>query len=71
MLNISSQNGVIVSTGKGKEVTINGEKIETPKGMRINSTSIVDGKVYIGGYEFIPAQKKFKRTFKALWHLFF
>jgi len=69
-MNISMQNGISVSSGNGK-VIINGENIPLPNGMKTDSQSVVNGKVYIGGYEFFPKTKSFKRTVLALFHLFF
>ena len=39
--------------------------------MKKNSQTIVNGKVYIGGYEYFGKEKKFKRTFMSIWHLWF
>ncbi len=69
-MNISISDGVSVSSRNGN-VTINGEKIPLPRGMKTNSQSVINGKVYIGGYEFFPESKTFKRTLKALWHMIF
>jgi len=69
-MNISTQNGVFVSLGNGK-VIINGESIPLPKGMKTDSQSVINGKVYIGGYEFFPENKTFKKTLKALWYMVF
>ncbi len=69
-MNISISNGIAVSSGNGK-IVINGETIPTPKGMKTNSQTIINGRVYIGGYEFISETKSFKRTLTALFHLWF
>jgi len=69
-MNISMQNGVSVSSGNGK-VIINGENIPLPNGMKTDSQSVVNGKVYISGYEFFPETKSFKKTIKALWYMVF
>ena len=66
-MNISTQNGVSVSFNSGK-VIINGENIALPKGMTTNFQTIIDGKIYIDGYEFFPESKTFKKTLKAFWH---
>ena len=69
-MSVVIQNGNCVTTNKN-EVIINGEKIQIPKGMKTNSQSIINGKVFIGGYEYFPKSKKFKRTLRALWELLF
>lgn len=55
-------NGVMCANGR---VWINGEEIVTPKGLNTNVLVNVDGKIYVGGYEFIKAEKRFKRTLRA------
>ena len=69
-MNTTIFNGRSVSSGRDG-VYIDGEKIETPKGMRTNFQSVINGHVYVGGYEFIEKEKKFKRTFWAMWHMLF
>lgn len=69
-MNISNQNSIVVVSG-ANGVFINGEKIEVPTNMNKNSQTIVNGKVYIGGYEYFGKEKKFKRTFMSIWHLLF
>lgn len=64
-MNTSSANGLTVSCGNGK-VIINGEEIPIPNGMKLGSQAIIDGKVFIGGYEFFPEEKIFRKTLKAL-----
>jgi len=56
---------------KNNQVFINGEQIKTPKRMNTNNQTIVNGKIYIGGYEYIKEKKEFKRTLTAIWHLLF
>lgn len=65
-MSTTMQNGITVITNKN-EVIINGEKIQTPKNMKTNSQTIINGKIFINGYEYFPKLKKFKRTFRALW----
>ena len=64
-MSVARQNGLTVITDKNK-VIVNGEKIPLPKGMNTNSVSLMNGKVYIGGYEYIPKEKKFKRTLNSV-----
>lgn len=63
--------GVCVSTTKRGEVFINGKQIPTPKGMNTNSSTVINGRVFIGGYEYNFQKRKFERTLLAMWHLFF
>lgn len=49
------------------EIWINGAKINKPS--KCNKTTIINGKVYVDGYEYKDGQ--WKRTLKALWHLIF
>lgn len=69
-MSVINQNGNSVITSKN-EIIINGEKIPMPKGMKTHSQSIINGKIYIDGYEYFPKSKKFKRTLRALWELLF
>ena len=54
----------------GKDVYINGEKLPSPpiKSDYVNVTTI-DGQVFINGFEWKNGE--WKRTAKALWHLWF
>lgn len=70
MINISNQNGICVTTSKDK-IVVNGEEIEIPKGMKTNSQSIINGRIFICGFEYFPKLKKFKRTFRAMWEYIF
>lgn len=58
-------NGVMVLN---KDVRIDGKKLP-PCPAKHNSTTIINRKVYIGGYEW--KNGKWKRTWRALWHLMF
>lgn len=69
-MNISVQGGSSVVTSKGK-VFIDGKEIPLPKGMKTGSQSVINGKVYIDGYEYFPAEGIFKKTLKALFHKYF
>jgi hypothetical protein len=68
-MNISSQNNVVI-TSKNK-IIINGEEINIPKNISTNSQTIINGRIFIGGYEYFPKLKKFKRTLRAMWELLF
>ena len=65
MNNIQINNNCVVC---GNKVTINGVTLPPVPSKGYNST-IIDGKVYIDGYEF--KNGKWCRTLKALWHLLF
>ena len=64
------QDGNSIITTKDK-IIINGEEIKIPAHIKTNSTTIINGRVFLGGYEYIPKTKEFKRTLRALWELFF
>lgn len=64
-------NNYMVSEGTtviGNRVIINGEELP-PCPAKGYTSAIIDGKVYIDGYEF--KRGKWRRTLKALWHRFF
>ena len=52
----------------GNKVAINGVELPPVPSSGRNST-VIDGKVYIDGYEF--KNGKWRRTLRALWHLLF
>lgn len=58
-------NGVMVCHGY---VMIDGKRLP-PCPAKHDNTTVVNRKVYIGGYEF--KNGKWKRTLKALWHNLF
>ena len=58
-------NGVMICHGV---VMIDGKRLP-PCPTKGNSTTIINRKVYIGGYEF--KNGKWKRTLKALWYNLF
>lgn len=60
------KNSQIIS-GDGKLI-LNGKEIPNPPGNR-NNITMVDGKVYIDGYEF--KDKTWQRTLMALYHKYF
>jgi hypothetical protein len=66
MSNVCISDGVVVN---GRHITVNGETFEIPHYIKGNNQSIIDGKIFIDGYEFKDG--KFKRTLKALWHMCF
>lgn len=65
MHNIQINNNTIV---KGNQVWINGNPLPSAPCKGHNST-VIDDKVYLDGYEF--KNGKWKRTFRAFWHLWF
>ena len=52
----------------GNRVWINGEEFP-PCPSNGHNTTQINGKVYIDGYEY--KKGKWRKTFKALWHLWF
>ena len=58
-----------IVNSKEKWIEINGIKYQFPKKIKGYSVSQIDNHIFIDGYEFING--KFKRTLKALYHLFF
>lgn len=65
MNNIQISNGTVVI---GNRVTIDGIELP-PCPTKGRCTTIINGKVYIDGYEFVNG--KWKRTLRGLWHLLF
>lgn len=64
-MNIQSSNNVIAC---GNKVTVNGIELP-PAPCKGNNSTIIDGKVYLDGYEF--KNGKWKKTLKALWYKLF
>lgn len=58
-----------IVNSKEKWIEINGIKYQFPKKIKGHSVSQIDNHIFIDGYEFING--KFKRTLRALYHLFF
>ena len=65
MRNIQISNGTVVTDDR---VIINGVELP-PCPAKGCCTTIINNKVYIGGYEFVNG--KWKRTLRGLWHLWF
>ena len=65
------ENGKTYSIVNSREkwIEINGVRYKFPKRGKGHSVSQVDNHIFIDGYEFING--KFKRTLRALYHLFF
>ena len=65
------ENGKTYSIVNSREkwIEINGVRYKFPKRVKGHSVSQVDNHIFIDGYEFIYG--KFKRTLRALYHLFF
>lgn len=58
-----------IVNSKEKWIEINGIRYQFPKKIKGHSVSQIDNHIFIDGYEFING--KFKRTLRALYHLFF
>lgn len=58
-----------IVNSREKWIEINGIRYKFPKRVKGHSVSQVDNHIFIDGYEFIDG--KFKRTLRALYHLFF
>ncbi|MDD7756724.1 MAG: hypothetical protein PUJ51_19840 [Clostridiales bacterium] len=58
-----------IINSREKWIEINGVKYKFPKRVKGHSVSQIDNHIFIDGYEFIGG--KFKRTLRALYHLFF
>ena len=52
----------------GNRVWINGEELP-PCPLNGHNTTQINGKLYIDGYDY--KKGKWRKTFKALWHLWF
>ena len=65
------ENGKTYSIVNSREkwIEINGVRYKFTKRVKGHSVSQVDNHIFIDGYEFIDG--KFKRTLRALYHLFF
>lgn len=59
------QNGQEVRYSKDR-IVVNGVTISNPPKFKTNSVTIVDNRLFVGGYEYING--KWKRTLRALWH---
>lgn len=53
----------------GHNLIINGKTYDYPKNTKGQNVTIIDGNIYVNGYELINGE--WKRTFSALWHKFF
>lgn len=70
ILNYQSINGVSIITDSSRRVTIiSGVECPWVKGMKGKSTSQINGKVYIDGYELKNGQ--WERTLMGLYHKYF
>ena len=65
------ENGKTYSIVNSREkwIEINGVRYKFPKRVKGHSVSQIDNHIFIDGYESIDG--KFKRTLRALYHLFF
>ena len=67
-MNTIIQNGKEVRYSKDR-IVVNGVTIQNPPKFKANSVTIVDNRLFVGGYEYING--KWKRTLRALWHKWF
>ena len=65
MNTIIQNNGISIKDG---QVYLKGVKVPNPP-TKCKCISVINGKVYIDGYEY--KKGKWRRTLKALWHLWF
>ncbi len=73
-MQIQSSNGTTVITSLGeRKIVIRGKQYEIPEKVARagSSATIVNGKIYINGYEFMEKEAEFKRTLTAFWHWWF
>ena len=61
---IHNSHGVSIIAYEDK-ISVNNVEVKRPKGMNINNSTVINEDIYIGGYKWIAAEKKFKRTFMA------
>ena len=67
-MNTIIQNGQEARCSKDRMV-VNGVAIPVPPKIKANSVTIIDNRLFVGGYEYIGG--KWKRTLRALWHKWF
>lgn len=67
-MNTIIQNGQDVRYSKDR-IVVNGVAIPVPPKFKANSVTIVDNRLFVGGYEYING--KWKRTLRSLWHKWF
>ena len=67
-MNTIIQNGQEVRYSKDR-IVVNGVTIPVSQKFKANSVTIVDNRLFVGGYEYING--KWKRTLRALWHKWF
>ena len=67
-MNLMIQNGQEVRYSKDR-IVVNGVTIQVPQKFKANSVTIVDNRLFVGGYEYING--KWKRTLRALWNKWF
>ena len=67
-MNLIIQNGQEVRYSKDR-IVVNGVIIPNPPKFKENSVTIIDNRLFVGGYEYING--KWKRTLRALWHKWF
>ena len=67
-INGNKNTSIIVSQTK-KQITVGDKTYPFPKGVRGNSISTINNRSYVDGYELIDGE--WKKTLRALWHIFF
>ena len=65
----SGKQNVSIVEIKNRKIIKNKKEYDIPKYIRGNNVTQINGEIFIDGYEFVNGQ--FKKTLKALWHLFF
>lgn len=63
---ITNGNSIIIND---KKIVINGEDFDNPFKGKSTSTSLVNGRIFVNGYEFNNG--KFKRTIRSIWYSIF
>ncbi|MGV7000235.1 hypothetical protein ACWA2C_16240 [Priestia megaterium] len=68
--NIGGTGVSILINSTARVVIRDGKTYEIPYYVNTNTTSTINGNVYIGGYQ-LTKKGQWKRTLKALWYHFF
>lgn len=74
-MNTLMNDGIVVYVdGKDRQIYIDGFRYRLLAKMTGNNLSVINGKIYVDGYEFKKDEfgnVKWKRTFKSMWHKYF
>lgn len=69
-MNFQSNGSHSISVSQGKrKIVMDGTEYDMPKGMTGSSVTTINNKSFIDGFELVNGE--WKRTLRALWHLFF